>query len=226
MDANRRSAVIVGVLFLIATAAYISGNAMIESMMSAPDNLKDVYSMKDQVILGVLLELINSVAVVGIAIVLFPILKQHNEKIALGYVAFRVIEAVLLIVGTIGPLLLVRLSQEYIQAGAPAHSYFHTIGALAAEGSFLAFQLAMIVLGLYSLLFCTLLYRSKLIPRFLSVLGLIGYASLSASAIVELMGHSGMVLYTPGALFEIMMPLWLIVKGFNSSRTRANHSSR
>ncbi|KEQ27580.1 DUF4386 domain-containing protein [Paenibacillus tyrfis] len=218
MDANRRSAVIVGVLFLIATASYISGNAMIESIMSAPDYLKDVYSKKDQVILGVLLELINSVAVVGIAIVLFPILKKHNEKIALGYIGFRVIEAMLLIVGTIGPLVLIRVSQEYIQAGAPAHSSFHTVGALAAEGSFLVFQLAMIVLGLYSLLFCTLLYRTKLIPRFLSVLGLIGYASLSASAIAELMGHNGMVLYAPGALFEIMMPLWLIVKGFDASR--------
>lgn len=220
MEANRRSAVIVGVLFLIATAAYISGNALIESMMNAPDYLKDVYLKKDQVILGVMLELINSVAVVGIAIVLFPILKRHNEKIALGYIGFRVMEAMLLIVGTIGPLLRVKLSQEYIQAGAPAHSYFHTIGALAAEGSFLAFQLAMIVLGLYSLIFCTLLYRSKLIPRLLSVLGLIGYASLSASAIVELMGYNGMVLYAPGALFEIIMPLWLIVKGFNSSQIR------
>ncbi|MBU7320011.1 DUF4386 domain-containing protein [Paenibacillus oleatilyticus] len=220
MEANRRSAVIVGVLFLIATAAYISGNALIESMMNAPDYLRDVYLKKDQVILGVLLELINSVAVVGIAIVLFPILKRHNEKIALGYIGFRVMEAMLLIVGTIGPLLRVKLSQEYIQAGAPTHSYFHTIGALAAEGSFLAFQLAMIVLGLYSLVFCTLLYRSKLIPRFLSVLGLIGYASLSASAIVELMGYNGMVLYAPGALFEIIMPLWLIVKGFNSSQIR------
>ncbi|WP_088834653.1 DUF4386 domain-containing protein [Paenibacillus tyrfis] len=218
MDANRRSAVIVGVLFLIATASYVSGNAMIESIMSVPDYLKDVYSKKDQVIFGVLLELVNSVAVVGIAIVLFPILKRHNEKIALGYVGFRVIEAMLLIVGTIGPLLQIRVSQEYIQAGAPAHSYFHTVGALAAEGSFLVFQLAMIVLGLYSLLFCTLLYRTKLIPRFLSVLGLIGYASLSASAIAELMGHNGMVLYALGALFEIMMPLWLIVKGFDASR--------
>ncbi|GLI04514.1 hypothetical protein YDYSG_05440 [Paenibacillus tyrfis] len=220
MGANRRSAVMVGVLFLIATAAYISGNVLIESIMSAPDDLKDVYSKKDQVILGVLLELINCFAVVGIAIVLFPILKQHNEKIALGYIGFRVIEAMLLIVGTIGPLLQIRLSQEYIQAGAPAHSYFHTIGALAAEGSFLAFQLAMIVLGLYSLVFCTLLYRTKLIPRFLTVLGLVGYASLSASAIVELMGYNGMVLYAPGALFEIMMPLWLIVKGFNASKIR------
>lgn len=217
MNANRRSATIVGVLFLIATAAYIIGNGMIESIVSAPDYLHHVYTQKNQVIFGVLLEFINSAAVVGIAIMLFPILKKYNERIALGYVGFRVIEAVLLIIGAIGPLLLIRLSQEYIAAGAPANSYFHTIGALTAEGSFLAFQLAMIALGLYSLLFCYLLYRSKLIPRFLSVLGLIGYVSLSASAIIELMGHNGMLLYIPGALFEIILPIWLIVKGFDLS---------
>ncbi|RAV15595.1 DUF4386 domain-containing protein [Paenibacillus contaminans] len=217
MDANRRSALFAGVLFVFATVSYISGNAIIESVLSAPDYLQDVYSKKNQIVLGVLLEFINSAAVVGIAIMLYPVLKQHNEKIAIGYVGFRVIEAALLIVGTIGPLLLIGLSQKYIAAGAPDHSYFQTIGALAAEGSLSAFQLAMLALGLYSLFFCYLLYRSKLVPRFLSGLGLFGYVSLSASAIMELMGYNGMYLYAPGALFEIIFPLWLIVKGFNLS---------
>ncbi|QYR19298.1 DUF4386 domain-containing protein [Paenibacillus sp. sptzw28] len=77
--------------------------------------------------------------------------------------------------------------------------------------------MAMIVLGLYSLLFCYLLYRSRLIPRLISVFGLIGYASLLTSALLELFGYSpGMLLFLPGALFEILMPVWLIVKGFNS----------
>lgn len=215
MNEDRRSAIIVGVLFLIATAAYIIGNGLIESVVSAPDYLHHVYSKKNQVILGVLLEFINSAAVVGIAIMLYPVLKKHNERIALGYVGFRVIEAIILIIGAIGPLLLIRLSQQYTAAGADGDSYFHTIGALAAEASSSAFQIAMLALGLYSLLFCYLLYQTGLIPRSLSVLGFIGYLSLSASAILELMGHNGMLLYIPGALFEIILPVWLIVKGFN-----------
>ncbi|MBW7475532.1 DUF4386 domain-containing protein [Paenibacillus oenotherae] len=218
MNAHRKSATIAGVLFLVATAAYMIGNGMIESIVGAPDYLHHVYAKKNVVIYGVLLELINSAAVVGIAVMLFPILKKHSEIIALGYVGFRVIEAVILIIGAIGPLLLIGLSREYTAAGAPDNSYFQTVGGLASEGSFMAFQLAMIVLGLYSLLFCYLLYQSKLVPRFLSVLGLIGYASLSASAVLELMGHNGMLLYIPGALFEIILPIWLIVKGFDLSR--------
>ncbi|KQX68221.1 DUF4386 domain-containing protein [Paenibacillus sp. Root444D2] len=217
MISNKKTARIVGVLFLAATAAYILGNGLIESILKDPDYLIHVYPNKTKVIIGMLLELMNSAAAVGIAITLFPILKKHNETIALGYVAFRVIEAIILIVGAVSPLLLISLSQEYIEAGAPDSSYFQTIGMLAIKGKFLTFQLAMIVLGLYSLLFCYLLYQSKLIPRLISVFGIIGYVSLLTSALLQVFGYSaGMILFLPGALFEIIFPIWLIVKGFNS----------
>ncbi|NOU75564.1 DUF4386 family protein [Paenibacillus sp. LMG 31458] len=81
----------------------------------------------------------------------------------------------------------------------------------------------MIVLSLVSLLFCYLLYQSKLIPRLISVFGLIGYASLLTSALLEIFGYSpGMFLFLPGALFEIILPIWLIVKGFNSFAINPN----
>lgn len=223
MISNKKFARIVGVLFLVATASYILGNGLIASIVNVPDYLIHVYPNKTQVIIGMLLEFINCAAVVGIAIMLFPILKKHNETIALGYVAFRVIEAVILIVGAISPLLLITLSQEYIEAGAPDASYFQTIGALAIKGKYLAFQVAMIVLSLYSLLFCYLLYQSKLIPRLISIFGFIGYASLLTSALLEIFGYSpGIFLFLPGALFEIILPIWLIVKGFNSFAIKSN----
>ncbi len=223
MNSNKKTARIVGILFLAATAAYILGNGIIESILKDPDYLVHVYPNKTQVIIGMLLELINSAAVVGIAIILFPILKKYNETIALGYVAFRVIEAIILIVGAISPLLLITLSQEYIEAGAPDADYFQMIGTLAIKGKYLAFQVAMIVLSLVSLLFCYLLYQSKLIPRLISVFGLIGYASLLTSALLEIFGYSpGMFLFLPGALFEIILPIWLIVKGFNSLSIKPN----
>lgn len=215
---SKITARMVGALFITATITYMIGSGLIGSIVDASDYLMFVYPNRTQVITGMLLELINSAAVVGIAVMLFPILKKHNETIALGYVGFRVIESAILIVGAISLLLLITLSQEYMKAGAPEASYFQTIGTLAIKGHSLAFQLAMIVLGLGSLMFCYLLYQSKLIPRFISVLGLIGYASLSTSALLEILGtNTGMILYLPGALFEIILPIWLIVKGFNSS---------
>lgn len=217
MIPDKKAAKITGVLFLAATAFYMLGNSLIESIVNDPDYLHVVYLQKNQVILGMLLELLNSAAIVGIAIVLFPILKKYNETIALGYVAFRVMEAIILIVGAISPLLLILLSKEYIEAGSPADSYFQTIGKLAIEWKDLAFQLAMIVLGLYSLLVCYLLFQSRIIPRSLSVLGFIGYASLLINALLWIFGYrSGMILFLPGALFEIILPIWLIFKGFNT----------
>jgi len=211
MNTYRKSAAFAGVLFLVATAAYMTGSALIESVIGTADYLDHAADDQSRIILGVLLEFINSAAVVGIAIALFPILKLCNEKIALGYVGFRVIEAVLLIVGSVGPLLLVALSREYAAADVPVD--LHALGTLIKEGSSYAFQLGMLTLGVYSLAFCYLLYRFRLVPRLLSVLGFIGYAALSASSITELMGHDGMLLYIPGAVFELAFPLWLMVKG-------------
>lgn len=220
MNSNKKTERIVGALFIVATIAYMTGSGLIGSVLDAQDYLINVYPNKTGVIVGVILELINSAAVVGIAVMLYPILKRHNETIALGYVGFRVIEAVILIVGAISPLLLITLSKEYIKAGALNASDFQTIGMLAIKGNDLAFQMAMIVLGLSSLMFCYLLYQSKLVPRFISVLGFIGYASLLTSAMLEIFGYSeGMFLLIPGALFEIIFPIWLIVKGFDSSVT-------
>lgn len=220
MNTNKKTARIVGALFIFATIAYMTGSSLIGSIVNAPDYLINVYPNKTGVIIGVLLELINSAAVVGIAVMLYPILKKHNETIALGYVGSRILESAMLIVSVISPLLLITLSQEYVKAGAPDTSYFQTIGTLAIRGHYLAFQMAMMVLGLGSLIFCYLLYQSKLIPRTISVLGLIGYASLLTSSLLEIFGHNtGMILFLPGALFEIILPIWLIVKGFSSSAT-------
>ncbi|TFE22718.1 DUF4386 domain-containing protein [Cohnella luojiensis] len=216
MNANKKTARIVGALFLIATAAFMIGSGLLESVLNNPDYLNNLYPNRMKVIAGMFFELINSAAVVGIAMLMFPILKQHDEGIALGYFGSRIIESALLIVSLISPLLLLTLSKEYISAGDTGGLYFQTMGTLAIKGQEIAFEMAMLVLSLGSLLFNYLLYKSKLIPRFISIIGLIGYAALLASSCLAINGIDiGMILYLPGALFEIIFPIWLIVKGFN-----------
>jgi hypothetical protein len=156
--------------------------------------------------------------------VLFRVLKTHNETIAITYISFRAIECVLLIVGAISYLFLITLSREYINAGAPDASYFQTLGALAIQVRYSAYQIAMVILGFGSLMLCYLLYQSKLIPRFISVWGLVGYALLLASALLDISGivdtvhGAGSMMYIPGGLFELFLfPIWLIAKGFNPS---------
>ncbi len=194
------------------------------AILDAP--IASVYPNRGQVIIGALLELTNCIAVVGIAVVLFAILKRQNESLALCYVGFRVIECAILIGGVISGLLLITLSQECIKAGAPDASYFQTIGTLALAGKNIALQMAIIICGLGGLMLTSMLYQSKLIPRFISAWGLIGYVLVVASAVLDICGiidtthGAGMIMYVPGGLFEtLLFPIWLIVKGFNSSVT-------
>ena len=118
MNSNKKTAIIVGALFLIAMVTSLVGGVWLESILTTPDYLRTVSANGSQVITGVLLELINCVAVVGIAVAMFPIFRKQNEALALGYVAFRVIEAAVLIAAVISPLLLIALSQEYITVSA------------------------------------------------------------------------------------------------------------
>lgn len=218
MNTDNKTARIVGVLILIATVTYMVGDGLLQAILNAPDYLLQVSQNSTQVVIGVLFEFIDAAAVAAVGIMLFSILRKHSAAIALGYAGTRIIECLLLIVAGIGSLSLIPLSQEYVQAGAPNASYFQALGSLLVEQSSLAFQIAMIALGLGSLPFCYLLYRSKLIPRAISVLGLIGYSALLIGGLLELLGlNLLMIQYAPGALFELIFPIWLIVKGFNSS---------
>jgi hypothetical protein len=221
MNANKRTARIVGALFLTAMVTSLVGGVWLESMLSAPDYLTTVSASETQVIIGVLLELINCAAVVGIAVLLFPILKKLNEALALGYVGVRVVEAAILTVAVISPLVLITLSQEYVAAGASDASYFQTLGTLLiAARAHMAGLLVPVFFSLGALLLYCLLYQSKLVPRFISVWGLIGVASVFTWNLLEAFGLSisaGMVFGLPIILNEIFLGFWLIVKGFDTS---------
>ena len=178
----------------------------------------------NQVIIGVLLYLIDCAAVVAIPIMLFPIFKKHNEALALGYVGSRIIESVTLIVGHISLLSLLTLSQEYVQAGAPDATNFQALGALLLAVIDRALLLGVeFVFSVTALILNYLLFRSKLIPRFISVWGLIGATLLLVSGFLVMFGLSpsptsaiSMLLSLPISLQEMVFAVWLIGKGFNS----------
>jgi mannose/fructose/N-acetylgalactosamine-specific phosphotransferase system component IID len=114
MNTSRKTAIIVGALFLTAMVTSILGGTLIEPVLSVPDDLINLSSNQTQLVSGVLLELVNAIAVVGIAVLMFPILKKHAEALALGYVGIRIIEAVMQIVSDVIPLSLLTVSQENI----------------------------------------------------------------------------------------------------------------
>ena len=205
-----------GILFLIAMVASLSGGGSLESILDVPDYLISVSANKTQVTIGVSLELVNGIAVIGIAIMLFPILKQHDEGLALGYVGFRIIESILCIVTAIIPLLLITLSKEYSEA--PDAPYIQSLGTILRT---LRSDLAEIFIPLFfslgALLFYSLLYKSKLIPRFISAWGFIGAIFIFTLIFLEVGVIINLILVLPIILNEIFLGIWLISKGFRPS---------
>ncbi len=223
MNSNRKTAIIVGVLFITGTVAGILSVVFTESILGAADYLTKVSANQNQMVTGMLFVLIMAAAVVGVPFMMFPIFKKHNETLALGYVGARIIEGVGYIIVVIILLSLLTLSQEFVKAGAPDASYFQGLGTLLLAGREWAGLVGItFVFSLGALMFYYLWYRSKLIPRFISVWGLIGATLTLASVPLGMFAHGrfptiSFALEMPLAVNEMFLAVWLIVKGFNSS---------
>ena len=150
--------------------------------------------------------------------VMFPVIKRHNERLARGYVGARVFEGFFdVVVYGIAPLLLLTLSLEFVEAGAPVDSYFQTAGALLLALRDWASILENFPYGLGALILSFVLYRSVLVPRWLSVWGLVGAILVLAMGLLRLFGYPVIFLAIPIILNELVLAIWLIVKGFNSA---------
>jgi hypothetical protein len=223
MNTYRKTAIIVGVLYIIGTVAGILCKVFTGLIRDYPDYLIKVAANENQFIIGALFLLIMGLALAMVPIMMFPILKKQNEALALGYVVFRgALETVTTIAMVIGWLFLTILSQEYI-AGAPDASHFQTLGTLLLNGNDTISTISQIVFPLGALIFYCLLYQSKLIPRWISGWGLIAAMMWIAVTFLDLFGIISawstvqVVLALPIGLQEMVMAVWLILKGFNPS---------
>jgi hypothetical protein len=198
-----------GVLFLAAFLAYGIGSGMVTGIIEATNPVAELTLKRTQFITGAVLMLVNSAIVAGIGMVLFPMLVRFNRAIAWSYLIARVIEAIALAAGAVSLLLLVT-------AGSPTTQ---TAIMTASRGNFFAYQTGMATLGFGSLFFCALLYRCRIVPRFLAAWGFVGYAVFFVGTLLEMAGLSyGIMLSIPGGLFEIAFSLRLIAKGFDNTR--------
>ena len=218
MNTNKKTARIVGVLnIIVMVSAIISGDVFLGSI-NDPDYLTAVSANENQVLIGVFLMLTLVASVVAIPIMMFPILRKHSERLAVGYVGARIFEGFAdVVIYGISPLLLLTLSRDFVNAGAPDASYFQTSGALLLAVYDWSNVLENFPYALGGLIFNYLWYKSKLIPRWLSVWGLIGATLMLATGLLRMFDPS--LLYLVFLIFvqEMVLAVWLIAKGFNSS---------
>jgi hypothetical protein len=215
---SRRTAVFVGLLFLTTTAAFIFAEAFTSRVLSQPNFLVAASSQTFALATAAVL-LLAQFGVVGIAVLLFPLLKRHGEALALGHVAFRITELAATLVFLAVPLLSIELGTG-LADGTVDRAASTTLGALLQAQHSVAILLIYLATAAAGICMTTLLFRSKLIPRWLAILGLITYPTLLMGTILDIFNvvnvtHGiGLLALIPGAVFEFVLPVWLLVKGF------------
>jgi hypothetical protein len=221
---NRATPTIVGLLYIIGTVTGVLSVVVTKPVLDAPDYLAKVAANGNQIITGALFVLMMGLALAMVPVVIFPILKKHNEVLALGYVVFRGgLETVTYIAVVISFLLLVSLSQVAVQSGASDVSNYQALGTLLLKAHEISGSATEIVFPLGAFMFYSVLYQSKLIPRWISGWGLIAVILHLTSGLLHLFGLIGemsmiqTVLALPIALQEMVRAVWLIVKGFSPS---------
>lgn len=233
MNTDRQAAIIVGILYIIGTVTGVLSVVVTMPVLNDPDYLATIASDSNRLVIGALLVLTMGLALALVAVVLYPIARKQNESLALGYVVFRgALETVAYVGTVISWLALVAVGREYGQAGTSDAAAAQTMGSVLLAAHDAANSVLIIVFCLGALMLYTLLYQSRLIPRWLSIWGLVAIILHLATVFVTLftgvdpMSTSLLVLHVPIFLQEMVMALWLIVKGFNASAIAATPAAQ
>jgi hypothetical protein len=222
---QRRAEIVVATLFLVTAAASIPAAYLLDPIFSAPNYLAGISPNTAAVAWGAVLWSINNIGIVFIAVFMYPLLRKLDETLALGYVAMRIIEGTVMMFGIVATLMLIPLSAEFINAGAPVSSWYVTLGNSLLQARLMGLtEVSLPLLGLGGIIFTGLLFRFKMVPRVISCVGLVGYALVLFGGLASWFGlvnpapgapGLGGIIAVPVALFEIiLLPFWLYFRGF------------
>jgi len=213
---SRGTAVAVGLLLLGAFVTYAGGTALVNTVLAADDPVAALGTNDLPLRVGAVLMLTDVLFVAVIGVLLYSVGRVFSERVGVGYLVARILEAVGLAVGVVFVLLPVTLGGQTV-AEVP------TVMAIAVQGNAVAYRVAMIALGIGSVPFWYLAYRVRLVPRLLAAFGVAGYAIFATGYALDLLGLDvGLLAAIPGGLFEVAVAVWLILKGFGvpASNTR------
>jgi hypothetical protein len=223
INSSKLTARMVGALFILAAVTSIIGLALYGVILKNPNYVIQGSVNEIQVAWGAFLETVLAFSLIGISVLMFPILKKHNESLALGYVCFRLLEATIIVIGIISLLSIITLNHEFAKAATRDTSPFLTASKLLVAVHDWTFLFGPnLALGPSTLMMSYLLYRSKLVPRFIAVLGLVGGPLIFASAVLVMFGVYlqisvwGVIAALPVFAYEMSLAVWLMVKGFNA----------
>jgi hypothetical protein len=216
VNTYRTTATVVGIVWLAGFILAVVGNNLILSIIGAPNHLATVSANSMQVAIGGMLMLICSIAEVVLGVLMFPVLKLHDERIALGYLGWKIVDAVFFVVWVIFLLIQIPLGSEYLKAAAVDTFSLQALSSVSLQASQYAYQISQIAVVFAGFLLCQAFFKTSMVPRWLAVWGLAGYAVLLCGSMLEILGFNLHLIQTiPGGLFELFICIWLIAKGFS-----------
>jgi len=225
MTSTRRLELSAGVFFIVAAVAAIAAFGLYGPVLNNPDYILSGSSGDAGIRLGAFLEAIVAASVIGTGATLFPVVRRQSESVALAYVAGRILEAVVIVVGAISLVSVATMRHDAAAAAGADPAALVAVGrSLVAVHDWTFLFGPGLAIGVNTLLLASLMYRSGLVPRFIAVLGLIGGPVILVSSAAVLFGlypqvsALGGLAALPVTAWEMSLAGWLIVKGFNRTR--------
>lgn len=213
----RTTARVVGVLYLAGMVLGIGGNVLIQSILTAPDPLRAIASSSMLLAVGAVCWLFTVAGDAAHGVLMYPVLKRHSEVSAVGYLAARIVDAMLIAVMTLLIVIQIPVGVEFLRAGASDTSYLQALSAVLTHANLYAYDFAMTAVGVAGLILCFVFLRTGLLLRPLAVWGLAGYAIILAGSVLQILGFQlNSIQAIPGGLWEGFIGVWLIVKGFST----------
>jgi hypothetical protein len=220
MTGIRKTALVAGLLYLITFVSSIPALFILSPVLHHADYIISA-GADTRIVWGCLLDLVNALAAIGTAVALFPVVKRQNEGLALGFVMSRMLEGAVVLIGIVSLLAIVTLRQN--PAGADPATLLATGHSLVAVRDWTFLLGPGLMPAFNALLLGTLMYRSRLVPRFIPLMGLIGAPLLLVADLATLFGHNtqtsaaSFFLTLPVAAWELSVGLYMTIKGFRPS---------
>lgn len=220
MNSNKKLGRFVGVLFLLIFISGIIVYQFLQGPILFADNFLAIASYSSlQIIISTLLGILSGLTSIVIATMLLPIFKRYSFNLAFMYFAFSILNFIAISVDNISVLSMLELSQQYVKSGADEAHVLKTMGSIFYKKHWWTHYLSLLISCFPVFVLYYTFYVSKLIPRSISVFGIIAVIFMFIEILSSIFGHGiGMNMLLPIGLVQLFLPIWLIFKGLNSSK--------
>ncbi|MFH0767873.1 MAG: DUF4386 domain-containing protein [Bacillota bacterium] len=216
MSTVRKDSIIIGLLFIIAMIGSLLGGTIIEGVIATDGYLETLLDNSLGLMVGVILEITNGIAVIGIAVILYKYIKELNERLAVGYTGLRIIEAISCVFAAVVAMSFITLSKNFSAIDSANLNVIENV--IYGFRSDILGLLVPIFFSFSGLILYYVLYKTKLVPRFISIWGIIAVVLIFSMNVFGISGNIQILFALPIITNELFLGFYLIFRGFKFNK--------